>query len=559
MTTWFPLLVIFIVLLSHSLSVVLSSQYELSVGKSIDSKAHSSFASRWCSRGGGDDAITNASMSTYVTGDDPPASQSHQNDISKEMKKTIESNNDNNGVHKQIGKSVLGRAVLTTPHRQIQAVRIAPAPRPSFLSPENPGPLMIAEPMLVTKFSLSESLGCAFRDLRVIDPFLMTTGSTRYSGPAFLTRKNCVIVHVGHVRAIVMRDQVLMFPPELTSDKNAVIEKLITALVQHLNSIYHYNSHHLSFDDAQNPQHGEENIAEVQLMKQGTTAAGQRWGSGWYSGSAIDDMHTKKHKSIFRKKNNKKGNRSYNKEYEMNIPPTAPPFELVVIEALLGHVCSNESTRVAKLLDNANDILEGIGIGGQRRLKEKKQDAFLQMQTKLGDLLRMKNKVDEFESQCSEVAAAIAEVLKNDEDMAAMKLSYLHSLRGGKYKNSNHIPDVKKLHVEVELLFEDYLLQMEEVLHSLRSVQSSVRNTEEVVEIELDLLRNRIMRYEMLLELSGLVVGIAAAITGAFGMNLINHFEDHPTLFYQVCIGIILIMGVMGMGILNKLSYDNIL
>eukprot|EP00957_Ditylum_brightwellii_P127208 9699449-Ditylum_brightwellii.AAC.1 len=61
---------------------------------------------------------------------------------------------------------------------------------------------------------------------------------------------------------------------------------------------------------------------------------------------------------------------------------------------------------------------------------------------------------------------------------------------------------------------------MDEMLHSLRSVQSSVRNTEEVVEIELDLIRNRIMRYEMLLELSGLVVGVAAAVTGAFGMNL---------------------------------------
>ena len=36
-------------------------------------------------------------------------------------------------------------------------------------------------------------------------------------------------------------------------------------------------------------------------------------------------------------------------------------------------------------------------------------------------------------------------------------------------------------------------------------MQSSVRNTEEVVDIELDLLRNRIMHYDMLLELSVMV------------------------------------------------------
>mmetsp|Transcript_20803 Transcript_20803/g.20023 ORF Transcript_20803/g.20023 Transcript_20803/m.20023 type:complete len:138 (-) Transcript_20803:9-422(-) len=137
-----------------------------------------------------------------------------------------------------------------------------------------------------------------------------------------------------------------------------------------------------------------------------------------------------------------------------------------------------------------------------------------------------------------------------------MRLSSLH--HDAKGKNS-YLADVNNLHVEVELLFEDYLLQMDEVLHSLRSVQSSVRNTEEVVEIELDLLRNRIMRYEMLLELSGLVVGVAAAVTGAFGMNLINRFEEHPTMFYQVSVGIILIMVAVGKVILNKLSADNIL
>ena len=123
---------------------------------------------------------------------------------------------------------------------------------------------------------------------------------------------------------------------------------------------------------------------------------------------------------------------------------------------------------------------------------------------------------------------------------------------------SHLLGDPKNLHVEMELLFEDYLLQMDEVLLSLRTVQNSVKNTEEVVEIELDLLRNRIMRYEMLLELSGLVVGVAAAVTGAFGMNLVNHVEEHPTMFVNVCGGLIVIMCLMGYGILRKLSTDNI-
>ena len=413
---------------------------------------------------------------------------------------------------------------------------------------------MVSEPMLVTKFSLAESLGCAFRDLRVIDPLVATAGNSRYSGPAFLARKNCVIVHVGHVRAIIMKDQALIFLPDPSSNNNEIIENLIQALVQHLNSIYHYNSHHLSFDNANKRIVEDDNIADAQLMKPGITASGQHWGAGWYSSSSLLPVNKHSGKKRFGRKESKHQLNEKSGQNILTIPHNAPPFELVIIEALLGHVCSHESGRVSTLLDTAKDILEGISIGGQHKLqkKEKKKDAFLQMQAKLGELLRLKNKVDEFESQCSEVAAAIAEVLKNDEDMAAMRLSLVHS--------SNHkIQDVTNSHVEVELLFEDHLLQMDEVLHSLRSVQSSVRNTEEVLEIELDLLRNRIMKYEMLLELCGLVVGVAAAVTGAFGMNLVNHFEEHPRMFYRVSLGIIFVMVAMGFGILNRLSIDNIL
>jgi len=107
------------------------------------------------------------------------------------------------------------------------------------------------------------------------------------------------------------------------------------------------------------------------------------------------------------------------------------------------------------------------------------------------------------------------------------------------------------------LLFKDYLLQMDEMLAALRSVQGYVRNTEEVVEIELDLLRNRIMRYEMLLELSGL--GVAAAVTGAFGMNLVNRLEEHQTMFYNISGALIVVMAAMGYSILRKLSVDDIL
>jgi Mg2+ and Co2+ transporter CorA len=508
----------------------------------------------------------------------------------------------------------------------------------TITAPQNPGPIFSSTPIYVTKSTICKSLNCALRDLRIIDQFsnhissglggtgsstigsasgsgsgistISTSGfSSRYAGPAFLARRNCVIVNVGHVRAIVMRDQVIIFIPceqqspsqqndgTIMSSTNSVpstnangsngdvmqtINNLVEALVTHLNSIYH-SSHHLvveeksvcrmppSSSDNDGKQSRSDNSG-VYLASRYDTSMGQQWGSGWYQQQKQSPPPSQKDSNKRRKGNKDKRQRQNQpEEYNMPITPSAkaPPFELVVIEALLGHVCSHESSKASHLIQNAQDVLSGITYTDNSSSdgKGKKKDAFLEMQRKLGELLPLKNKVDELEAKCSEVASAIAEVLKNDEDMAAMRLSEIAALRdlGGDDLASSvdelllDEGDPYNLHVEVELLFEDYLLQMDEVLHSLRSVQSSITNTEEVVEIELDLLRNRIMRYEMLLELSGLVVGVAAAVTGAFGMNLVNHFEEHTSMFYQVSAGLVVFMAVMGYAVLRKLSMDSIL
>jgi len=461
-------------------------------------------------------------------------------------------------------RAILGRAVLTTPHRRMPAAQIALGLRPSLLSLQSSE--MVATQIFVTKFSLSESLGCALRDLRVIDQF---AAGGRYAGPAFLARKKCVVVNVGHVRAIVMRDQVLVFIPEATNNGNGgsgvsvgnsmgidtlglpgqmdqidtieTIERLVEALVIHLNTIYHSSpTVPLDADENDRTHLNYKNSSTIDpnvVQSAGVTDEGKELPI-WIGKRDTSGMHVN---------TNRKGVKPQKGAPSEDV---APPFELVVIEALLGHVCGFESFKVVELIKNAEDILKGIidGINGK---DPGKKDAFLQMQAKLAELLPLKNRVDELEARCSEVTSAIAEVLKNDEDMAAMRLSEVQDT-----DLSSDIPS--SLHVEVELLFEDYLLQMDEVLHSLRTVQSSVRNTEEVVEIELDLLRNRIMRYEVLLELAGLVVGFAAAVTGAFGMNLISHHEDNTRMFYYVIATLTLLMGAMGYGCLRKLTLDNI-
>ena len=73
-------------------------------------------------------------------------------------------------------------------------------------APQNPGPTFSSTPIYVTKSTICQSLNCALRDLRIIDQLSYnggggssgSGGTSRYSGPAFLARRNCIIVNVGH-------------------------------------------------------------------------------------------------------------------------------------------------------------------------------------------------------------------------------------------------------------------------------------------------------------------------------------------------------------------------
>ena len=109
------------------------------------------------------------------------------------------------------------------------------------------------------------------------------------------------------------------------------------------------------------------------------------------------------------------------------------------------------------------------------------------------------------------------------------------------------------------MLFEDYLLQFDEVLNVVRDCTREVKNSEEIMEIELDLTRNRILRFEMLLEITALMVGTGAAVTGLFGMNLISYGENHKYMFYVVSAVIVVLMATVGATLIRQCKLDNIL
>lgn len=387
------------------------------------------------------------------------------------------------------------------------------------------------KPITVTKLQLSHQLSCPLRDLRIIptvSSYIPATASTNTadsssttnatasgagygSTTALLPRKSGIIFHIsGHARAIIRNDfTVLIFGSQRDSCTTSV-------------------ENTTSNGDDETTKGGCTVNSLVQLI--------------------IDHLTN-----------------TYSEETTKDLPL----FEFVVLEALLYHVSMEESKEASAIIQRANRVLEGILVSDSDstdlKKKEVKRDSFMVMQARLGNLLPLKNKLDSLEAHCAEIAAAINEMLHDEKEMKAMYLSrqkeQTSPLETSATKSilSNHTTSsevsshIDNSVMELELLLEDFVLRMEEMLYSLRQVQSSIKNTEEVVDIELDLMRNAIMRHELLLESYSFAASFAAAITGLFGMNLLNHMEYHKQMFYVVTAVLLFASVAIARGIQHQL------
>lgn len=89
-------------------------------------------------------------------------------------------------------------------------------------------------------------------------------------------------------------------------------------------------------------------------------------------------------------------------------------------------------------------------------------------------------------------------------------------------------------HDEVEMMVENYVKQIDTLHSEVTSTLRAVKATENVTQIRLDAMRNRILRLEVFLNLGAVSVATGGLVAGAFGMNLHTGLEETPGLFLWV-------------------------
>jgi magnesium transporter len=210
-------------------------------------------------------------------------------------------------------------------------------------------------------------------------------------------------------------------------------------------------------------------------------------------------------------------------------------FELSVIEFAFNY-------KLQKMKGTADD-LEKATIRLLKRVEQEYDDRSLEK------LLKLKKQLSRFEIILKENEAAALEVLEDDEDLQDLCITQ-------KMKAEDEaMIDIE----EVESIFESYTDQIERLSYHLGDLKENIDDTQEIIALKLQNRRNSIIRYDLLATLITAVFSFLAVITGLYGMNIRNHFEQSQSAFWLIVSGFILFFALFCFLVLGYLKRHKIL
>jgi magnesium transporter len=174
------------------------------------------------------------------------------------------------------------------------------------------------------------------------------------------------------------------------------------------------------------------------------------------------------------------------------------PFEFRALESLLILVYEG----LEKDLSDFEPLMYALLSELTRRLSAKR----------LERLRILKQELNALVTRVDGVQDVLQALLEEDEDMSKMYLTEMA-------KNPN-APRSPLDHEEVEQMLESYLYQVDDAMRRAELLAAAVDNTEDLVNIQLGTLRNRLLMVDVTLNIMEAVFTGVGFITGLFTMNL---------------------------------------
>jgi len=201
------------------------------------------------------------------------------------------------------------------------------------------------------------------------------------------------------------------------------------------------------------------------------------------------------------------------------------PFEFRALEAVLVEVCMHLSKQLGRLVPAVDILLDKLSSTTNTTTTTTSFN--VGFESSLDALLPLQGALHDFADRVDATRQALLDVLASDEDLSLMYLTT--------YKETGHRRRVDQ-HDEVEMMLENYVKQVDSIRAEVRSTIRAIQATENITQIRLDAMRNRVLRLEVLLNLAAISVASGGLVAGAFGMNLVHGMEDHPFAFWIVSV-----------------------
>ena len=202
------------------------------------------------------------------------------------------------------------------------------------------------------------------------------------------------------------------------------------------------------------------------------------------------------------------------------------PFELQAVDAVLNTVAIMLAEDVETLQEAVYDAVDRLLDTGNTSIGDTDQQV----------MRAIKNDIKEMSSRVTNFVRALNTALDDEEDLTLMNLSRLitHPERF-----IQPVPEevLNEESDEPELILETHMQQALSTSNQLELLQGQVVTSEELMAMQMDTIRNRLLYMNMVLSVMMLTVTMGALVGSLFGMNLRNDLEDEQGVFGKVVIG----------------------
>ena len=350
--------------------------------------------------------------------------------------------------------------------------------------------------------------------------------------PELMVRRHVMLLNFDPLRAIVLRDRLLVLVPDGADSILINLEKMV----------------HGGIDEMEKFAFGESEATGTEVNVSGIEISRE---SGGRNQDDDDDQYLSLDDS---ENENDSNDLSYHDNEEvrsnndMNISQTEfnfdneweefeqggwikLAFELQSVDAILSSAVKMLSEESLSLRKRIFKVMEEMR--GNTNKRTSVPGDHVQEQLRI-----LKDKVREMEGRVQGFVRAINQILDDEEDMSLMNLSRLISHPDRFIQPvAQHILDEES--DEPELILEVYLQQALSEVNALELLKGNILNTEELVSLQMDTVRNRLLYINTVVSVVSLSVASASLVGSIFGMNLTNHMENDPNTFKEVVGGTI--------------------